>query len=59
MAWVKSWTQAWSGADPNIQCALHNTRLDTYPKDQVGWGPGQSGLVPDLEVVGPACDGGC
>ena len=22
---------------------------------QVGWGPGQPGLVPDLEVGGPAC----
>ena len=27
-------------------------------QDQVGWGPGQSGLVPDLEVGGPACGGG-
>ena len=24
-------------------------------QDQIGWGPGQSGLVPDLEVSGPAC----
>ena len=24
-------------------------------KDKVGWGPGQPGLVPDLEVGGPAC----
>ena len=23
---------------------------------QVGWGPGQPDLVPDLEVGGPACD---
>ena len=25
---------------------------------QVGWGPGQPGLVPDLEVGGPAYDRG-
>ena len=24
-------------------------------QDQVGWGPGQPGLAPDLEVGGPAC----
>ena len=24
-------------------------------EDQVGWGPGQPGLVLDLEVGGPAC----
>ena len=24
-------------------------------QDWVGWGPGRSGLVPDLEVGGPAC----
>ena len=24
-------------------------------QDQVGWGPGKPGLVPDLEVGGPAC----
>ena len=23
---------------------------------QVGWGHGQPGVVPDLEVAGPACD---
>jgi len=27
-------------------------------QDQVGWGPGQSGIVPDLEVVVPAWDRG-
>jgi len=27
-------------------------------QDQVGWGPGQTGLVPDLEVGGPACGRG-
>jgi len=27
-------------------------------KGQVGWGPGQPGLVPDLEVGGPACGRG-
>ena len=27
-------------------------------QDQVGWGPGQPGLVSDLEVGGPACDRG-
>jgi len=26
--------------------------------DQVGWGPGQPGLMPDLEVGGPACSRG-
>ena len=25
---------------------------------QAGWGPGQPGLVLDVEVGGPACDGG-
>ena len=25
---------------------------------QVGWGPGQHGPVPDLEVGGPACGSG-
>ncbi len=25
---------------------------------QVGWGPGQPGLVLDMEVGGPACGGG-
>jgi len=25
---------------------------------QVGWGPGQPDLVPDLEVGGPLCDRG-
>ena len=25
---------------------------------QVGWGPGQSGLVSDMEVDGPTCVGG-
>ena len=25
---------------------------------QVGWGPGQPGLVLDVEVGGPACGGG-
>ena len=25
---------------------------------QVGWSPGLPGLVPDLEVGGPACGGG-
>ena len=25
---------------------------------QVGWGPGQPGLVLNVEVGGPACDGG-
>jgi len=25
---------------------------------QVGWGPGQPGLVLDMEVGGPACDRG-
>jgi len=24
---------------------------------QVGWGPGQPGLLPDLDVGGPACSG--
>ena len=24
-------------------------------QDQVGWGPGQPGLVLDMEVGGPAC----
>lgn len=24
-------------------------------KDQVGWDPGQLGVVPDQEVGGPAC----
>ena len=24
-------------------------------QDEVGWGPGQPGLVPDLEVGDPAC----
>ena len=24
---------------------------------QVGWGPGQPGLEPDLEIGGPACGG--
>ena len=24
-------------------------------QDQVGWGPGQPDLVPDLEAGGPAC----
>ena len=27
-------------------------------QDQAGWDPGQPGVVPDLEVCGPACDGG-
>jgi len=27
-------------------------------QDQDGWSPGQPGLVPDLEVGGPACGGG-
>ena len=27
-------------------------------QDQVGWGPGQPGLVPDLEVGGSACGRG-
>ena len=27
-------------------------------QDQVGWGPGQPGLVPDLEIGGPACGRG-
>ena len=27
-------------------------------QDQVGWGPGQPGLVPGLEVGGPACGRG-
>ena len=27
-------------------------------QDQVGWGPGQPGLVPDLEVGSPACGKG-
>jgi len=27
-------------------------------QDQVGWGPGQPGLVPHLEVGGPACGRG-
>ena len=27
-------------------------------KDQVRWGPGQPGLVPDLEVGGPVCGSG-
>ena len=35
--------------------------LDEIPggvQGQVGWGPGQPSLVPDLEVGGPACDRG-
>jgi len=28
-------------------------------QDQVRWGPGQLGLIPDLVVGGPACGGGC
>ena len=27
-------------------------------RDLVGWGPGQPGLLPYLEVGGPACGGG-
>jgi len=27
-------------------------------QDQVGWGPGQSGLVPDLDAFGSACGRG-
>jgi len=27
-------------------------------QDQVGWGPGQPDLVPDMEVGGPACGRG-
>jgi len=27
-------------------------------QDHVGWGPGQYGLVPDLEVGDPACGRG-
>lgn len=27
-------------------------------QDQAEWSPGQHGLVPDLEVGGPACDRG-
>jgi len=27
-------------------------------QDQDGWSPGQPGLVPDLEVGGPACGRG-
>lgn len=27
-------------------------------QDQVGWVPGKPGLVPDLEVGGPACGRG-
>jgi len=27
-------------------------------EDQVGWSPGQPGLIPDLEVGVPACRGG-
>jgi len=27
-------------------------------QDQVGWGPGQPGLVFEVEVGGPACGGG-
>jgi len=27
-------------------------------QDQVGWGPGLPGPVPDLEVDGPACGRG-
>ena len=27
-------------------------------QDQVGWGPGLLGLVPDLDVGGPADNGG-
>jgi len=34
--------------------------MNTIPggvQGQVGWGPGQSGLVPELEGGGPACGG--
>jgi len=30
-------------------------RKEKHFQDQVGWGPGQPSLLPDLEVGGPAC----
>jgi len=33
-------------------------RCSIPPSKQVGWGPGQPGLVPNLEVCGPACGRG-
>jgi len=42
---------------------IHNSLFSSAPtkitvQSQVGWGPGQPGLVPGLEVGGPACGRG-
>ena len=34
------------------------SRVPASVQGQVGWGPGQPGLVLDMEVGGPACDRG-
>ena len=38
-----------------MQLELLLLRMPRDVQDQVGWGPGQPGLVPDLEVDGPDC----
>jgi len=43
-----------------LRSATSSTRIfhSRGVQDQVGWSPGQPGLVPDREVGGPACGSG-
>jgi len=36
------------------ECKVHCLRRKKWP-GQIGWGPGQPGLVLDMEAGGPAC----
>ena len=37
---------------------LERAAIPERVQDQVGWGPGQPVLIPDLEVGGPTCGTG-
>ena len=59
----KSFVPCSRSSDTQCSCRHWNITWDrSHPihvQGQVGWGPGQPGLVLDMEVGSPACGGGC
>ena len=57
MSGGSSVTRVWWGAGQLPGEAVDAPSIPGGVQGQVGWGPGQPGLLPDLDVGGPACSG--
>ena len=57
MSGASFWLREWWGAGTAVQRAC-GCSIPGGVQDQVGWGPGQPGLISDMEVGGPGCGRG-